>query len=325
MTIGMKRCITDVDAANLSERARLSRLLLVEDNSSLLTTLMAILEDEGFAVTGCATATEALVHIQRQEYGIAVVDLKLPDMQGTQLLKKFRDLGSKVRVIINTAYGGFESAKDAVNSGAFGYLEKGTDPSELVREVHRANRSHFERYAEDLEAAVAERTKELSKSEVRLRLIIENPPVGLLHEDFSAVEKRIDALREEGVEDIREYLENNADAVKECVDLVKILDVNPAALQLHEASNKNELIESLARTFCEESYRTFRDELIALADGRTAFESDAVVQTLSGEKKDVMLRMFVDVNSPNWSSSYIAVTDITERKLAEAEVRDAVR
>ncbi len=66
MTIGMKRCITDVDAANLSERARLSRLLLVEDNSSLLTTLMAILEDEGFAVTGCATATEALVHIQRQ-------------------------------------------------------------------------------------------------------------------------------------------------------------------------------------------------------------------------------------------------------------------
>ncbi len=325
MTIGMKRCITDVDAANLSERARLSRLLLVEDNSSLLTTLMAILEDEGFAVTGCATATEALVHIQRQEYGIAVVDLKLPDMQGTQLLKKFRDLGSKVRVIINTAYGGFESAKDAVNSGAFGYLEKGTDPSELVREVHRANRSHFERYAEDLEAAVAERTKELSKSEVRLRLIIENPPVGLLHEDFSAVEKRIDALREEGVEDIREYLENNADAVKECVDLVKILDVNPAALQLHEASNKNELIESLARTFCEEFYRTFRDELIALADGRTAFESDAVVQTLSGEKKDVMLRMFVDVNSPNWSSSYIAVTDITERKLAEAEVRDAVR
>ncbi|HIF00890.1 MAG TPA: response regulator, partial [Fuerstia sp.] len=258
MTIGMKRCITDVDAANLSERARLSRLLLVEDNSSLLTTLMAILEDEGFAVTGCATATEALVHIQRQEYGIAVVDLKLPDMQGTQLLKKFRDLGSKVRVIINTAYGGFESAKDAVNSGAFGYLEKGTDPSELVREVHRANRSHFERYAEDLEAAVAERTKELSKSEVRLRLIIENPPVGLLHEDFSAVEKRIDALREEGVEDIREYLENNADAVKECVDLVKILDVNPAALQLHEASNKNELIESLARTFCEEFYRTFR-------------------------------------------------------------------
>ncbi len=325
MSIGMKRCIADVDAANLSERSRLSRLLLVEDNDSLLVTLKAILEDEGFAVTGCATATEALVQIQQQKYGIAVVDLKLPDMQGTQLLKKFRDLGSKVRVIINTAYGGFESAKDAVNSGAFAYLEKATDPSELVREVHRANRSHFERYAEDLEAAVAERTMELSESEVRLRLIIDNSPVGLLHEDFSEVQKWIDILREEGVEDIQEYLENNADAVAECFDLVKILDVNPAALKLHEASNKNELIESLARTFCKESYHTFRDELIALSDGRTSFESDAVVKTLSGEKRDVMLRMFVDENAPNWSSSYIAVTDITERKRAEAEVCDAVR
>ncbi|MEO2016148.1 MAG: response regulator [Fuerstiella sp.] len=157
MSIGEKGSSTGLvaAAASLSKRSRFSRLLLVEDNSSLLLTLTALLEGEGFAVTGCTTAAEALHQVQQQEFVIAVVDLRLPDMQGTQLLKRFRALGSRVRVIINTAYGEFESARDAVNSGAFGYLEKAGDPNELVREVHRAHQSHFERYANDREALLA--------------------------------------------------------------------------------------------------------------------------------------------------------------------------
>jgi PAS domain S-box-containing protein len=155
MSVGEQKRVTTLDASNLSKRARFSRLLLVDDNSSLLLTLSEILEEEGFAVTKCASAAEALSHVQQHEFSIAVVDLRLPDMQGTQLLRHFRDLGSKVRVIINTGYGEFESAKDAVNSGAFAYLEKGGDPGELVREVHRANRSQFERYANDREALMS--------------------------------------------------------------------------------------------------------------------------------------------------------------------------
>ena len=233
----------------------------------------------------------------------------------------FRELDKKVRVIINTAYGAFESARDAVNLGAFAYLEKVSDPGDLVRQVQRAHRSHFERYADDLEAAVAERTAELLESEKRLRHLFENAPVSLWHEDFSGVKQRIDSLRQEGVRDFREYFENNSDVVAECAERIAILDVNLATRELHQAENQSELTESLTRAFCAESYEVLREELIALAEGKVAFESDAELLTLGGEKRDVMLRLFVDPNSQNWSSVYVAITDITERKRAENALR----
>ncbi len=318
MSVGEKNFTTESDVADSSEPVWLTRLLLVEDSSALLFTLTAILEAEGFAVTGCGTATEALHLIQQQEFDIAILDLQLPDMQGTELLKQIRGSGNGICVIINTAYGEFESARDAVNDGAFAYLEKAGDPSELVREVHRASQSRFGRYAYGLESAVAARTIELSESEANLRLLFENSPVCLWHEDFSAVKERMNFLRREGVADFREHFENNPQAVVECADLVKVLDVNVVAVKLHGARNKHELITSLAQTFTDESYYTFRDQLIALADGRTSFISDSVVQTLrGGNRKDVMLRLFVDPNSPNWSNVYVTQVDITERKRAE--------
>lgn len=302
-----------------TERSRFSRLLLVDDNRSLLTTLAGLLEEEGFTVTSCVNAVEALQRMEQMEFGVAVVDLRLPDMQGTQLLQEFKDLGSHVRVIINTAFGEFESARDAVNVGAFAYVEKAGDPSDLISEVHRAYRSHFERYTEDLEAAVAERTAELSESEKRLRLLFEHAPVCLWHEDFSAVKQRLDALRENGVEDFREYFETHADEVEECARLVAILDINSATTKLHNASEKEELTDSLLTTFNRDSLDVFREELIALASGELSFESDTAGLTLDGKKKDMLLSMFIDPGSPNWSSVYVAVTDITERNRLDVQ------
>ncbi len=319
MSVAPQRPASKPAVSDTKERNRFSRLLLVEDNESLLFTLCGILEHEGFVVTACETAAEALTAIQREDFGVAVVDLRLPDMQGTQLLKEFVDLGSHVRVIINTAFGAFESAKDAVNYGAFAYVEKAASPDVLVTQVHRAYRSHFESYADDLEAAVAERTLELSESEKRLRLVFENAPISLLHEDFSELKRQLDTLREQGIHDFREYFESNVDRVAKCVKLVKIRDANLTAMRLHHAETKQELVQSLERIFCDESLPVFREELIALANGERSFESDAVICTLDGEKRHVIIRMFVDPNSENWSSTYIALADITQRRNDEQE------
>ncbi|MEO2013759.1 MAG: ATP-binding protein [Fuerstiella sp.] len=321
MSIAARTVVTDLDTVDLSNRARFSRVLVVEDNSTMLLTLTDILESEGFEVTGCGTAGEALRHVQQQEFGIAIVDLQLPDMRGIQLLQLFRDLGSDVRVIINTAYGEFESAKDAVSGGAFAYLEKAADPSELMSEVRRANRSHLESYVNDLGTAMAERTTELSGSEANLRLLFENSPVCLLHEDFSAVKQRIDVLRDEGVHDFREYFEGHTQAVASCAELVKIVDVNVAALTLYSVASKAELVLSLARSSPRKTYGVYCEQFIALAVGERTFASDTTVQTLSGDRRDVMLRMFVDPHSPDWSSVYLTLVDITERKTAEESLK----
>ncbi len=152
-----------------TERERLSRLLIVEDDESQLRTLTDLMAGEGFDVIGCTTAAEALEHVRQEDFGVAVVDLRLPDLNGTQLLEKINALNGKVRVIINTAYASFDSAKEALNLGAFAYVEKAGDPGELIRQVHAASRWHYDRYAKDLEEAVASRTAELRTANEGLR------------------------------------------------------------------------------------------------------------------------------------------------------------
>lgn len=137
-----------------TERERVSRLLIVEDEASQLRTLTGLMEDEGFDVVGCRTATEAVKHVRRTDFGVAIVDLRLPDIDGTQLLKKINALNDKVRVIINTAHASFECAKDALNLGAFAYVEKAGNPAELIGHVHAAARQRLDVYAKELEGAV---------------------------------------------------------------------------------------------------------------------------------------------------------------------------
>jgi len=147
---------------------RFSKILVVEDNEPEQHLLCDILAEEGFDVVGCGSAGEALEHVKQRTFGVAVVDLRLPDFSGNELLEKIRALDNEVRVIIYTGAASFDSVKEAINLGAFAYVEKLSDPSELLRHVHRACRERVDRYAADLEAAVAERTEELARSNTEL-------------------------------------------------------------------------------------------------------------------------------------------------------------
>jgi len=163
----------------MSERKRLSRVLLVEDDKAQQYTLTSILCREGFDVVGCSTATEAIAQVRDESFGIAVVDLRLPDLAGMSLLEKIHEHDSDIRVIIHTAFGSFDSAKDSVNKGAFAYVEKAGDPDVLVHHIRRASHAQIERYTETLEKAVAERTMALRESEERYRRIVETAYEGI--------------------------------------------------------------------------------------------------------------------------------------------------
>ena len=143
---------------------RVSHVLVVEDDPDELKLLCDILQEEGFHVIGCSSAGAALEHVQQRDFGVAVVDYRLPDLSGTQLLERIRAFDDQVRVIIYTGVGSYDSVKEALNLGAFAYLEKLSDRSELLRHVHRACRERVDRYAFDLERAVAVRTEELARS-----------------------------------------------------------------------------------------------------------------------------------------------------------------
>ncbi|GJL56311.1 MAG: hypothetical protein NPIRA02_34430 [Nitrospirales bacterium] len=163
----------------MTKRIRLARILIVEQDPAQRTALIAQLKDEGYDVIGAETAREALEQARQENFGVAIIELRLPDRNGVQLLEDLKTAAVGIRVIIYTEHSSLDSAKDAVNLGAFAYIEKGQRPGELLRQVDRAMRSQLDQYARELEESVAERTATLQEREERFRQLAEH-----IHEVF---------------------------------------------------------------------------------------------------------------------------------------------
>ncbi len=133
--------------AMVSEQKQVAPVLIVEDDDGQRLTLRDILQCEGFTTFDCDTAGEALEITRREKVAVAIIDYRLPDLTGIQTLERLRALDRAIRVIIHTGYGSFDSAKKAVNLGAFAYVEKPVDPAKLVRLVHRAAGKWMDRLA----------------------------------------------------------------------------------------------------------------------------------------------------------------------------------
>jgi PAS domain S-box-containing protein len=163
--------------------------------------------------------------------------------------------------------------------------------------------------------------RNLQESEQRYRMVFENSPVSIWEEDFSGVKNLFDGLTKEKVTDIETYFAQHPEAVRQCADLVKIVDVNRVAVEMHGAANKEELLAGLVNTFTPESFDTFRQELICLWNGCTEIASDAVIKTLTGDRRNVLVHFSVcPGHEEALSKVIVSLTDITERKRLEEEL-----
>ena len=160
--------------------------------------------------------------------------------------------------------------------------------------------------------------EELRESEKRYRSLFDDSPLSLWEEDFTDVKKRLDDLRESGIIDLRTYLEQNPDEVFNIRSHVKITAVNKATLDQYGARDLEELRRGFASMFTEESHAFFREELVALSEGKTIVEGESMTKTLGGDTRHVDLRLVVP---PGYEESLekviLSVVDITERKQLE--------
>ena len=100
------------------------RILVVDDDENIRKVLVTILEDEGYHVESAETAQKAIKMSERETYNVALIDVRLPDMEGIHLLTKMKDTTPKMRKIIITGYPTLENAIEAVNKGADAYIMK---------------------------------------------------------------------------------------------------------------------------------------------------------------------------------------------------------
>jgi DNA-binding NtrC family response regulator len=109
------------------------RILIVDDDENIRKVLVAILEDEGYSVESVGTANEAIERTKRNYYNIALIDIRLPDMEGIELLTKIKDTTPKIRKVIITGYPTLQNAVDAVNRGASAYILKPFDVGRVLK------------------------------------------------------------------------------------------------------------------------------------------------------------------------------------------------
>jgi DNA-binding NtrC family response regulator len=113
-------------------------ILLVEDDVSLRRIMQLRLEAGPYRVTCVASAEEAIAAVERQPFHLIVSDLMMPGLSGLDLLKRIKADAPNTPVILLTAYGSVESAVDAMKSGAFDYLTKPVESTDLLMTVARA-------------------------------------------------------------------------------------------------------------------------------------------------------------------------------------------
>ena len=108
------------------------RILIVEDDENIRETIKNILEQSGYDIDVAKTGQEAERKTQTKFYNLALLDIKLPDMEGTKLLAKVHDTTPKMVKIMLTGYPSLEYAMEALNQGADAYVTKPVKPAKLL-------------------------------------------------------------------------------------------------------------------------------------------------------------------------------------------------
>jgi PAS domain S-box-containing protein len=166
---------------------------------------------------------------------------------------------------------------------------------------------------------------ERSESEERYRALFENSPISIWEEDFSAVKRSIEDLRQQGITDLSSYLGEHPAFLVECMLNLKVIDVNQATLRLYKAPNKADLLKNLDRIlFMEEIRSVFTQELLAIWENKLEFEVEGRNYDFTGQPLEILVRWNV---LPTYEQSLqrviISVIDLTHLRQAEVSEQNA--
>jgi len=119
------------------------RILVIDDDKDLRFNLSSILKDEGYDVLAVGDGREALKAVQNNSPNLALLDIRLPSMDGMEILKKLKGIDKDLLIIMLTAYAEVKDAVKAMRLGAFDYITKPFDNEELVLIIKKALQTQY--------------------------------------------------------------------------------------------------------------------------------------------------------------------------------------
>jgi DNA-binding NtrC family response regulator len=117
---------------------RKAKIIVLDDEPNIVEVILARLEAMGFPARGFTSAAQALGALKADNFHVLLTDLKMPDMDGMEVLRCAKQIDPDIEVILFTAYGSIEGAVEAMKQGAHDYLVKPFEPIELIAKIESA-------------------------------------------------------------------------------------------------------------------------------------------------------------------------------------------
>ena len=114
------------------------RLLLVDDEEGYVNVLSRRMSKRNIDVTPALSGSAGIQGLRKQEFDVAILDLKMEDMDGIEVLKVFKKMDPEMPVIMLTGHGSETAAREGLEFGAFAYLTKPCDLEELIQKIREA-------------------------------------------------------------------------------------------------------------------------------------------------------------------------------------------
>ncbi len=114
---------------------QVARILIVDDEASIRLTLGALLKRTGYEVTPAENGAEAVALLEQQLFDLMLVDLKMPGMDGMQVVAAARKRQADLAIIVLTGHGSLDTAVEGLHQGVFDYLLKTTEPAQVIERV----------------------------------------------------------------------------------------------------------------------------------------------------------------------------------------------
>lgn len=145
---------------------KLARIIVVDDDESIRKVLATILEEKGYTVDTAENGKQAIEKTEKNFYNLGLFDIRLPDIDGTELLAKVKDTTPRMRKIIVTGYPSLPNAVEALNKGADAYILKPFDMDKILQTIKEQlkNQEEEKKYGQEKVTEFIEtRVKELEE------------------------------------------------------------------------------------------------------------------------------------------------------------------
>ncbi len=184
---------------------------------------------------------------------------------------------------------------------------------------------HFVAIVEDVTVRRAAELA-LAKSENRFRQLYEQAPIAIQREDHSSVVEAFGGLREAGLTDLREYLSDSPERLRDLLANVRIIDANPAALELQRHLERGHIQLTLLDRLTDPSAPAFIETLVAIWEGQVTLEQSVESTGPDGEPRFLDLRWHAPLvgDTPDYSNVMVTIADITELRETQQRLEDLI-